>query len=145
MNDDIEIKLFDGLNNTPALDLAIRGWAECVEKNLGDGTLNVYWSHKAFVAYAMNGKEQLPVAVMTWEHIEHTKTLWVNQSYTIPEFRGRGCYNALWNAVVAKAIELKVTSVQSGTHIRNEAMRKIAKKQGRYEEFVTLRFNLGTE
>lgn len=142
MNDDIEIKLFEGLNHTPALELAMRGWAECVEKGLSDGTLNVHAGLNAFVAYAMNGREQLPVAVMTFDHDKTAKRVWIYQSYTIPEFRGRGCYAALWNSMVAHSVELKAASIESATHVRNVAMRAIAKKMGRHEESVVLKFNL---
>lgn len=146
MTDVIETKLFEGLNNTPALDLAIRGWADCMERGLGDGTLNVHSGLKAFVAFAMNGREQLPVAVTTFDYDKDLKRVWIFQSYTLPEFRGRGCYNALWSALVAHAIqELKASSIQSATHVRNIAMREIAKRQGRFEECVVLKFNLGTE
>lgn len=138
----IEIKLFEGLNHTPALDLAIRGWAEGVEKGFGDGTLNVNSSLSAFVAYAANGREMLPVGVMTWDYNTPDKRIWIYQGYTVPEFRGRGVYNALWHAMVAKGIELKAASIQSGTHVRNVAMRAIAKKQGRLEECVVLRYDL---
>lgn len=142
MSDEIEIKLFDGLNHTPALELAMRGWADCVEKGLSDGTLNVHAGLNAFVGYAMNGREQLPVSVMTFEYDKAQKRVWIYQSYTIPEFRGRGCYTALWNAMVAHSIGLKAASIESATHVRNTAMRAIAKKMGRYEESVVLKFNL---
>lgn len=143
MSDEIEIKLFDGLNNTPALDLAVRGWADVQERNLGDGSLNVYASLQAFVAYVKNGHEILPVGVMTWEFDKTLKRVWIYQGYTLPEFRGRGVYNALWASMVAHAAtELKALSIQSGTHVRNSAMRAIAKKQGRVEECVVLRYDL---
>ena len=138
----IEIVLVDGLNNTPALDLAVRGWAECVEKGWGDGSLNVYASLKAFVAYAQNGREMIPAGVLTFDHDGPLKRIWIYQSYTLPEFRGRGIYNSLWSRMVEHAVELKAVSIQSGTHVRNSAMRAIAKKQGRFEECVILRFNL---
>lgn len=138
----LDIQLIDGLNGTPALDLAVRGWADCVERGLGDGTLNVHASLKAFLAYAQNGREMLPVGVVTWDYGDIEKRVWIYQSYVLPEFRGRGIYGAMWQKLVARAVELKAVSIQSGTHVQNTAMRTIAKKQGRYEETVILRFNL---
>lgn len=139
----IEVVLVEGLSHTPALELAMRGWAECVEKGLGDGTLNLWASLNAFIAYAQNGREMIPAAVMTWEHDKTLKRVWIYQSYTLPEFRGRGLYNALWAKMVEHAtVELKASTIESGTHVRNTAMRAVAKKQGRYEECVILKFNL---
>jgi hypothetical protein len=138
----VEVVLVEGLNNSPALDLAVRGWAECVEKGFGDGTLNVFTSLNAFIAYAQNGREMIPAAVMTWNFDKDTGRVWIFMGYTLPEFRGRGLYNALWASMVAKAIELKAATIQSGTHVRNSAMRAIAKKQGRVEEAVTLTYRL---
>lgn len=140
----IEIVLVEGLNNTPALDLAVRGWAECVEKGFGDGTLNVHASLHAFIAYAQNGREMIPAGVMTFDFDTSLKRVWIFQSYTLPEFRGRGIYNAMWASMVAHATEnLKAVKIESGTHVRNSAMRAIAKKQGRDEEAVTLTYRLG--
>lgn len=141
----LRIDLLDGINNSPALDLAIRGWADCHERGLGDGTLNVYSTMKAFLAYAPNGRDMVPAGVTTWEYDASIKRVWIYQSYVLPEYRGRGIYNALWARMVQHATELKADSIQSGTHIRNSAMRAIAKKQGRYEECVILRFNLTGE
>jgi Acetyltransferase (GNAT) family len=139
----IQIVLVEGLNHTPALDLAMRGWAECVEKGLGDGTMNVYASLNAFIALAPNGREMIPAAVMTWDYDKGLKRVWIFQSYTLPEFRGRGLYNALWAKMVQHAVDvLKASRIESGTHSRNSAMRAIARKQGRTEESVVLSFNL---
>jgi len=139
----LDIQLLDGINNTPALGLAIRGWADCEERGLGDGTLNVHATMKAFLACAQNGREMIPAGVMTWEYDAALKRVWIYQSYVLPEFRGRGIYNLLWARMVEHAaIDLKAHSIQSATHIRNSAMRAIAARQGRFEECVVLRFNL---
>lgn len=143
MSDEIEIVYYDGINCTPALDLAMRGWADCTEKGLGDGTLNVYASLKAFVAYAPNGRDQVAVGVVTFDHLPTEKRVWLYQAYTLPEFRGRGIYRALWEKLVEHSITvLKASSIQYGTHVRNTAMRAVAKKLGQYEESVVVRFDL---
>lgn len=138
----IRVDLIEGLTGTPALELAIRGWAECVENHFGDGTLGVHGEQHAMLAYAPNGRDMLPVGVMTFTHYPTTKLVWIQQSYVVPEFRGRGIYTTMWRKMVEHAVSLKVLSIQSGTHTRNATMRAIAKKQGRFEEFVITRFNL---
>jgi GNAT superfamily N-acetyltransferase len=138
----ISVRLFDRLNNTPAAELATRGWLECVEKGWTDGSLNASSDQKAFVAYVENGREVLPAGVMTWKHFGDTNEIYVFQSFVVPEFRGRGVYTALWQSMVSKAIDLKASAICSGTHSQNRAMRTIAAKQGRREQFVMLRFDL---
>lgn len=142
LNSEITIEFYDGLNGTPALDLAMRGWAETYEKGNSDGTLNVFSTLHAFVAYAPNGHDRLPVGVITFEVEKVSNRVWIYQGYTLPEFRGRGVYSAMWNSLVAHGIEQKMKSIQSATHVRNIAMRAVAKKLGRYEESVVLKFDL---
>lgn len=139
---DIEVRLFDGVNNTPAAELAVRGWLDVVERGFGDGSLNMGHDQKAIVAYAMNGREQLPVGVMTYRLLDWCREVLICQSYVLPEFRGRGCYTAMWERMVLEAAELKAVAIVSGTHTRNQAMRTIAAKQGRVEVAVSLRYEL---
>lgn len=138
----VVVRSFTGLNNTPAAVLAVRGWLELVERGLGDGSLNMSYDLKAFVAYAANGRDQLPVGVMTWQFLEHCSEVLIHQSYVLPEFRGQGCYAALWECMVQRAAELKAVAIVSGTHVRNAPMRAIASRQGRVEVAVTLRYDL---
>lgn len=140
---EIRIDFVNGLNETPALTLAVRGWAEIDERGFSDGSMSVHASQHAFIAYAANGRDQLPVGVMTFAHDEDLKRVWVFVGYVIPEFRGQGIYNALWHRLVAHATELKVTSIQSGVHVRNSAMRAVAARQGRREDAVILRYDIG--
>jgi RimJ/RimL family protein N-acetyltransferase len=143
VSDQIEIHFVDGLNGSPALPLAIAGWAEMVEKNFGDGTLTVHADQKAFLAYAANGREMVPVGVMTFDLPDDAKRVWLLQGYVLPEFRGRGIYRALWERLIEHSIvELKARTIYSGTNVRNSAMRAVAKKLGRHEESVILRYDL---
>lgn len=138
------VNLFlDGLNNTPALDLAIRGWAEINEKGFGDGTLNCYASLKAVLGYAMNGRDRLPVGVITFDYDTMLRRVWAFQVYVLPEFRGRGIYTAMFAELVRYGTDvLNANSIQMGTHLRNAAMRAVAKRTGCFEECIILRFNL---
>lgn len=140
---ELDIELLAGIYETPALTLAVAGWAECQEKGWGDGTLNIFSDIKAFLARVRVGQEIVPAGVLTFDYQPPFKRVWIYQSYVIPEMRGRGVYTAMFNKLVEYSIaDLKAVSIQSGTHVRNTAMRAIAKKQGRYEECVTLRMNL---
>ncbi len=142
MSDEIKVVAYKGLNNTPALALAVRGWIELNDRGFGDRSMCVNACEDAFVAFFPNGLEMLPVGVMTYNYNEGARCLWINLSYVDEEFRGRGCYRALWDTIVAYAISIKAQSIQSGTHVRNNAMREVSKRLGRFEEFVILRFNL---
>lgn len=132
----------EGLNGTPAAELAVRGWLEINEKGLGGNELNMSSTLNAVIGYAPNGRDVLPVGVITW-NVDDAR-VWVHQSYVVPEFRGRGVYSAMWLALVNKVIAdlPAVRSIQSATHVRNQAMRAIAAKQGRREEAVTLRLDI---
>lgn len=138
----IRIEIVDGLNGTPAAELAVRGWCDVVERGLGDGSLNMSSSLKAVIGYAANGRDMLPVGVITWD--SEGARIWVYQSYVQPEFRGRGVYIAMWHALVDHVTKEfpKARSIESATHIRNLAMREIAKKLGRREEAITLRYDI---
>jgi RimJ/RimL family protein N-acetyltransferase len=143
LSDEIEVVLYLGLTGTPALELAIRGWAEMQEKGHGDGTINVHSFLNAFVGYAPNGRESLPVSVATFSYDPDLKRVWLFQAYTLPEFRGRGVYNAVWKKLVEHSIvDLKAQSIQLGTNVRNTAMRAVGKKQGMSEEGIILRYDL---
>jgi len=101
------------------------------------------WNFKAFIAIARNGQEKIPVGVLTYDFLEHTKTVFLLQAYTIPEFRGRGVYTALFAAAVEKAAEIKAPRIMLGTHPRNAAMREIAAKHGGRETCITVTFEVG--
>ena len=138
----IEVREYPRLANTPALRLAMLGWVDVQERGLGERVCNVYSNLKGLVAFAANGKDLIPAGVMTYDHTEHNNEIFIYQSFVLPEHRGIGCYTALWNAMVAKGIELKVAKICSSTSMRNSAMRAIAARQGRVEEAVTLSYFL---
>lgn len=138
---DIVTVLIDGLNGTPAAELAVRGWLEDVEK-YGQLELNMGAAHHALIGYAPNGRDMLPVGVLTFD--TDAARVWIYQSYVLPEFRGRGVYSAMWTRLIEHVQHdlPKVRSIQSATNVRNQAMRAIAKRQDRREEAVTLRFDI---
>lgn len=137
----IRVDLVDGINGTPAAELAVRGWLDNIESGFSDGELNMGHSLKAFIGYAQNGRDMLPVGVITWD--VDAARIWVHQSYVLPEYRGRGVYSAMWNELIDHAQGLpNVRSVQSATHVNNKAMRAIAARQGRRETAVFLKVDI---
>lgn len=139
---DFVVVYYEHLNNTPALALAMRCWADIEERGLGDGTLSVYADSHAFVGYARNGRDMLPAGVITFSHEPQADRVWIHQGYVAPEFRGRGVYGALWRTLVEHAGKLRAATIMSATHVRNEAMRAVARRQGRMEAAVMLRYDL---
>lgn len=137
----IRVDLVDGINNTPAAELAVRGWLDAVENGWSDGNLNMASGLRAFIGYTQNGRDMLPVGVVTFS-IESAH-VWVHQSFVLPEFRGRGVYSAMWNELLGHVAELpNVRSIQSATHVNNKAMRAIAARQGRREIGVILQIDI---
>lgn len=137
------VELIDIITGTPALALALQGWAEINANGLGDGILNCHASYKAVLGSAQNGRDAVPVGVLTYDFEPLLRRVWVYQAYVHPEFRGRGVYTAMWAKLVEHSAEvLKAQSIQMGTHVRNSAMRAVAKHTGCIEEAIHLRFNL---
>lgn len=141
----MSVVFFKQLNNTPALALAVRGWADVEERGLGDGTMSVFASLNAFVAYAENGRDHVPAGVITFDHDLTLNRIWIFQGFVLPEFRGQGLYRRMWNELVLKAIELKVAKIQSSTHVRNIAMREASKKLGRVEDAISMTFDVPSD
>lgn len=141
---DVEVMHVDSLNGTPAARLAVQGWLDVAERGLGEAgdVLNMHWSQKAFVAVARNGMEHVPAGVLTYEMLDATNSMFLSQAYVAPEFRGRGVYTAMFDAVVAMAIELKAANIRLGTHVRNSAMRAIAQKHGGVETSIIVTFEV---
>jgi RimJ/RimL family protein N-acetyltransferase len=143
MSDGHTVELVDVITGTPALSLAIQGWAETNAAGLGEGILNCHASHKAILGWAQNGRDLLPVGVLTFDDEPLFRRVWIYQAFVLQEFRGRGVYTAMWAKLVEHSVEtLKARSIQYATHLRNSAMRAAAKRTGCIEEAVHLRFNL---
>lgn len=137
----IRVDFVDGINGTPAAELAVRGWLDTLEHGYSDGTINMQAELKAFIGYAQNGRDMLPVGVVTF-FVDNAR-IWVQQSFVLPEFRGRGVYSAMWNELIGHAQDLPaVRSIESGMHVNNKAMRAIAARQGRRETAVILKVDI---
>jgi GNAT superfamily N-acetyltransferase len=133
----MKITHYDGLNRTPALRLALVGQLELLDLGLAQPVLNVNWDNQAFVAF---DEEDRPIGVLTWAHHKWSNSIDIAIGYVVPHERRQGVYRRLWDALVAKAQELKVPVIMSSTHKGNLPMRRTAMEQGRQELGVVLHF-----
>jgi L-amino acid N-acyltransferase YncA len=138
----MRIEHFEGLNRTPATVLAIQGWLELQERGLGEPVMNLNWDANVIAALADDGA---CIGVIVWQHIKWTRQVFVDLGYVAPAARQQGVYRALWAALVEKARELKVPHIYGITHLDNIDMRATARKLGRIEIGVSLRFDVPTD
>lgn len=136
------VQFFPRINGSVALKLAIDGWVEMNNKGLGDGSINWSPEMSGIVGFTANGRDQLPVGVLTFDQQPGNANLWVSQAYVQEEFRGRGVYSAMWAKLVEFAAENGYQAIRMGTHLRNSAMRAVAQRTGCIEEAVVLKFSL---
>jgi ribosomal protein S18 acetylase RimI-like enzyme len=121
--------------------LAARGWLEGIERGFsGSNEFNMSHHYRSLLALVPNGRDRVPAGVITWNPTGNEAFLF--QSYVDPEFRGRGVFTALWNELIAQAMNMKIVKIQSFVHASNSTMRAIAKKQGRREEAVVTTFDV---
>ncbi len=134
----ITTKTFDRINQTPAVALLSEAQAELMLAGLMGATNAISWDHKAVVAF-QNGK---PVGVISFAHTE-----WLNQvdiilGFTLPSHRRLGIYRAMWDVIVAWAVEKRVPVIIGTTSIRNQDMRRAAASLNRKEDGVILKFEV---
>lgn len=133
-----KIDHYQGLDGTPAVGIALRGQADCIDDG-GEHAVGLHWSYNGITA-TLDGKV---VGVIVWiDQQKEIRRIWLQLGYVLPEFRGRGIYSALWKALVAKAQEMKCPQIQSAAAFNNHRMRDVAKAQGRVEFAVNLRFDV---
>lgn len=131
-----EFKEFDGINQTPAIPLIARGWAELLDRGLAPMEAVGNWDQQAVVAFAGG----VPVGVITWEHQKWRKVVWVHMGFVAPEVRRQGLYGQLFQRVVKAAQKIGAAEIQGGTHVDNRAMLECAESLGRTQLFITTRF-----
>lgn len=156
MKHDFVIVPYPHTNNTPAAVLATRGWLEVLEDQGADPILNVYWDHKALVAFGRcitpsdpdssgPSEEWYPVAVLTWQHLEAFDQVFINIGWVSPPWRRRGAFTALFEHLVdveVPKLEKPVRQIQFGTSVRNKRMRGVGAKLGFVEDAITLTMRL---
>jgi GNAT superfamily N-acetyltransferase len=127
-----------GLNRTPALPLAVRGWFALIEADHCSNYVQVTADQNALVAFV----DDTAAAVLTYRYEPSLKEFQVGIGYTLPAYRGQGLYSALWAALVARAQQVEVVHIASAVFLNNGAMRAVAQAQGRIERTVTLDYTV---
>lgn len=131
-----EFKEYDGVNQTPAIPLIAHGWSELLARGIAPMETISNWDHQAVVAFAGD----MPVGVITFEHLKWRKVVWVHFGFVAPEVRRHGLYGQLFARVVKAAQKLGAAEIHGGTHVDNKAMLECAEKLGRTRSFITTRF-----
>jgi GNAT superfamily N-acetyltransferase len=133
----VQISHYAGIDGTPAVGLALRGQHECIAAG-GDQAVGLHHSYQAILATV----DAEPIGVIIWFEQKEQHRIWLQLGYVLPEYRGRGIYSMLWDQLVDKARELKQPAIWSGTAVGNATMRGVARKQGRKEVAVSLKFEV---
>jgi GNAT superfamily N-acetyltransferase len=135
----VRIEHFEGLNRTPAIGIAVRGWHHMLEDGFASDTIAMAWDHNAFVAFDHYNQA---VGVLTYAKIDHLKEWSICIGYVLPERRRTKVYTALWEALVERARTLGVSVITSSTAMHNASMRSAAFKQHRVEQAVVLEYRI---
>lgn len=122
-----EIIYYEQINGTVAVQLALRAEADLHAAGLADDVIITHWDQSALVAYEAGRA----VGIITFEHSKWQKRINICQGWVDPEYRRRGIYRELWNALVEKAKELKAIKIMGYTRYNNERMLIVAKQLGR--------------
>ena len=141
MSDWKPIEIHECVSASPvAIELCLRGWNELFAKGLTDGRLVFHEGMSAIVANVLHGsgREHAAAGVILFGIEPQFKRCWLTLSYVREEYRGNRLYTAMYEALRGEARRLGINSIESATHVRNAAMRAVAKRQGRAEEFVIL-------
>lgn len=133
-----EFKVYDGINQTPAIPLIARGHHELLQSGFSPMETVGNWDHQAVVAFAGD----VPVGVITYEFLKWKKVVWVHFGFVAPEVRRQGLYRLLFERVVKAAQKLGAVEIQGGTSVGNEAMLAAARKLGRLPLFITTSFKV---
>lgn len=135
---DVVIKHYDGVNNTPAIQLISNGWAEMLDNGVIGDELICNWDNKAIVAF----HQDRAVGVIAYSPIEYRKSIWITLSYVREEYRRQGIYSQLFAALVTKAAELKAVGIEGGISIKNTEMLAASDKMNRKRMYITTRFEV---
>ena len=138
-----EVLEYDGLNNTPAVNLIAMAQVELLANGYGPRELQGAWDQQALVAIPVASAYRHPhqaVGLITYSHEKWRKLIWIHLGYVAPEFRGRGVYRLLWDRLVIAARKAKALEIHGGTSVKNSAMLECARKLGREQVYITTRF-----
>ena len=139
MSDWQPIEIHECASASPTgIALCLAGWNELFKKGLTDGRLAFHSGMSLIIANAANGRDYEPAGVMLFGLEPEFKRCWITLSYVKEEYRGHRYYTNMYEALRSEAMRMGMRSIESATHIRNQAMREVARRQGRLEEFVIL-------
>lgn len=129
----------EGINRTPALAIALEGYAWLLGQGFAEPIIPVSWETNAIVGYGSSGG---PLGVITFDHMKWRKEIHIGIGYVHPMARGQGLYLTMWNALVAHAQSVGALQIWGNTDLRNERMRSVAKSLGRVEVGVMIKFDV---
>lgn len=118
------IKHQEHINGTRAIKLALKAWLELLEKGYSTNNLPIE-DNPAIVAWF----GEHPVGFISYNN--EGDCLFIETGYILPEFRERGLYSDMFNALVRKATSLNISQIASWIEPINTKMVAIAKRQGR--------------
>jgi GNAT superfamily N-acetyltransferase len=137
----IEIEHFETFSICPAAELVARYWLELIENGFAGNVASLPAQFDDHAIVAFDGLK--PVGFILWAEIDWCGEASIRSGFVLFNYRRKGIYTALWNALVAKTRELKMHHIASGVHVRNQAMIATAAKQGREQQGLIYHFDLG--
>ena len=133
----MEIVFYDGINNTPAMDIALEAWNDIRNTGMSDNTITLHFEQKAFLAM---GNSNFPIGIILVERFDYMKMVQIRIGWVTPAHRRTGVYRKLFDAVVDKAREWGAVEIIGVTRPQNHRMRAVARSMGREEVGVVLRY-----
>jgi GNAT superfamily N-acetyltransferase len=133
-----EIKHYDGINYTPAIQLIVEAQADLLRTGKSEPLLSALWDNQVVAAF----EGDYCIGVITWNYSAWVKTASINIGYVDKNYRRKGIYRMLWDELVIKAREKGAVNITGSTHLDNAAMRAAAKALGRIESSVNLLYRI---
>jgi ribosomal protein S18 acetylase RimI-like enzyme len=139
MNENIEIKHYKNIKNTPAVPLLMAEWQESLTYWPGRQDYSFDWDHEAMVLFL----DDTPIGVIDFMLAEYCRNCQLTVGYIKPEFRRRGFYNKLWTHFISHLkSEGKIDNILSYSIITNPVIHEVSRKQGRHQFATVYRYSL---
>lgn len=126
------------LVNSPALPVAVEGWAELCRTGLTSGGIVIDWQQD--VVYAEY--EGHCIGVIVYKYQEWNRAVGINIGYVTSPWKGRHVYSKLWDALKKKAKELGACKIVSSAHVNNKRMQAISEHFGRMLKAYTYEYEV---
>lgn len=130
------------LTGHKVLLIAGRAWQEMIDEGTLDEQVIPFDYYSSVIAAHATGPSGLRVvSFIIWsKHHEHA--VWINCSYTLPDFRQMGLHNLLFERLKRSAASKGAHMISSGTHIMNTRMQDIYRAQGRVARSINYDYHL---